>query len=621
MNENNSLLLFSLGPVQSFIAEARRTHDLWAGSKMLVEITRAAIAAIDPDGKHLIFPAHVDAEKQKSIPNVFAMLVPHDQATTLANTARQAAQQKFEEIAGAALQRLRRQSSIVTDGVFDKIWQRQLKGHLECNWVACAVQPPETHGAWYNRAREALDARKRTRDFRPAEEFGQEKAGAKDSLSGQRLALHAANQDAKTFWQEVHERLSNKSILQPHGRERLDAIGLAKRFSKDENDEDFFPSTSSVASLLYLQNAAPNLLRNFKESLDILANHQLIFKLPNLHKALAGVPENWQHDGIYFYEDRLTEEVIARELGKKKEELSQAEKSALRAARHHLRELYREHGRPPTYYAVLLLDGDKMGEHISTCDEEKQHRDLSDCLEKFAKAAYQIVGKDGCVIYAGGDDVMALVPLKKALFIAQALREKYAELFKDWPEKYPPKPGEEPMPFTCSAGIAMAHHLSPLDATLQEAREVEKRAKDSYGRNALSITAMKRSGEPVQVGAKWKIGNEKTPALFLKITELFENEKTGLAEKFPYEAAREAFGLIDIDTKAHKALLRRLLKRHGPKIETVDDWAERLSKTAEGMDKEAKKNFRGRELELHRGPIELANWLLLARFLAQGGNE
>lgn len=606
MNSHNTLILFSLGPVQSFIAEARRTHDLWAGSRMLVEITRAAIAAIDPRGERLLFPAHLDPQRQKNIPNVFAMMVAPDQAAELARAAQAAAQQRFEDIAGAALQRLRQQSGVTLDAVFDKIWQQQLVTHLECNWIACAAQPSETHGAWYNRARLALDARKRTRDFRPVEEFGKEERGMKDSLSGQRTALHTGSQDAKAFWQEIHQHLSNKSILQPHGRERLDAIGLAKRFSKDESEEDFFPSTSSVAALLYLQNADPTLSKNFKESLDALAARQLIFQLPNLHKALVGVPEDWQHDGIYFYEDRLADEVIARELGKGREELSQAEKAALRVARGHLRELYRAHGRPPTYYAVLLLDGDRMGEHLSQCDDEKQHRDLSERLETFAQAVYQIVGKDGCVIYAGGDDVMALVPLKKALPLAQALQEKYAETFMDWPEKHPPKSGEEPMSFTCSAGIAVAHHLSPLDAALQEAREAEKRAKDSYDRNALSITVMKRSGEPVQVGAKWEISSEKTPKLFLEIAELFRNEETGLAEKFPYEAALEAFALSRTDAEAHEALLRRLLKRHAPKYEHAEKLAQRLSAVSKS---------------LPGGPAELANWLLLARFIAQGGSD
>ena len=40
------LLLVTLGPVQDFIAQARRTRDLWYGSHLLSELGRAAARAL-----------------------------------------------------------------------------------------------------------------------------------------------------------------------------------------------------------------------------------------------------------------------------------------------------------------------------------------------------------------------------------------------------------------------------------------------------------------------------------------------------------------------------------------------------------------------------------------------
>ncbi|MCC6552844.1 MAG: hypothetical protein IT372_07450, partial [Polyangiaceae bacterium] len=40
------LLIVTLGPVQEFIAQARRTRDLWFGSHLLSEISRAAAAEL-----------------------------------------------------------------------------------------------------------------------------------------------------------------------------------------------------------------------------------------------------------------------------------------------------------------------------------------------------------------------------------------------------------------------------------------------------------------------------------------------------------------------------------------------------------------------------------------------
>ncbi len=51
------LLLVTLGPVQDFIAQARRTRDLWYGSHLLSELGRAAARALVDGGAQLIFPS------------------------------------------------------------------------------------------------------------------------------------------------------------------------------------------------------------------------------------------------------------------------------------------------------------------------------------------------------------------------------------------------------------------------------------------------------------------------------------------------------------------------------------------------------------------------------------
>jgi len=51
------LFVISIGSVQDFIAAARRTRDLWFGSHLLSEISKAAAKAIADEGGKLIFPA------------------------------------------------------------------------------------------------------------------------------------------------------------------------------------------------------------------------------------------------------------------------------------------------------------------------------------------------------------------------------------------------------------------------------------------------------------------------------------------------------------------------------------------------------------------------------------
>lgn len=59
------LFLFTIGPVQEFIAAARRTRDLWAGSQLLSELSRTiAIALRDETKENLIFPAPDIGDKE-----------------------------------------------------------------------------------------------------------------------------------------------------------------------------------------------------------------------------------------------------------------------------------------------------------------------------------------------------------------------------------------------------------------------------------------------------------------------------------------------------------------------------------------------------------------------------
>ena len=66
------LFLFTIGPVQSFIAQARKTMDLKAGSDMLSKLTLAGIqTARHQFGAKLIFPYLPEGEKPDSMPNKF----------------------------------------------------------------------------------------------------------------------------------------------------------------------------------------------------------------------------------------------------------------------------------------------------------------------------------------------------------------------------------------------------------------------------------------------------------------------------------------------------------------------------------------------------------------------
>lgn len=76
--------------------------------------------------------------------------------------------------------------------------------------------------------------------------------------------------------------------------------------------------------------------------------------------------------------------------------------------------------KPTPYYALLLADGDGMGKAIDNQTSPKEHRQLSQQLAMFAQSAKAIIETThkGSLVYAGGDDVLAFVPLHTVLACA-----------------------------------------------------------------------------------------------------------------------------------------------------------------------------------------------------------
>jgi CRISPR-associated protein Cmr2 len=67
-------LHFTLGPVQGFVARARRTRDLYAGSFLLSYLAGRAMYAVIRAKGEIIFPAVYDGNKQISDPLLKAIM-------------------------------------------------------------------------------------------------------------------------------------------------------------------------------------------------------------------------------------------------------------------------------------------------------------------------------------------------------------------------------------------------------------------------------------------------------------------------------------------------------------------------------------------------------------------
>lgn len=210
------------------------------------------------------------------------------------------------------------------------------------------------------------------------------------------------------------------------------------------------------------------------------------------------------------------------------------------------------------YYSLILMDGDRMGawlaggddyaisylesfhpqvktgfeEHaknqplIKSYGEQKRalspnrHLAISGALNDFSQTVVRHVVEEeymGRLIYSGGDDVFAMASVKDALPMVERLRHAYSGHDPDHEGgvhkgltlqkgfallngKLMRMMGTKA---TASCGVVIAHHQAPLSAVRRELEKAESRAKNEGGRDAFSITIIKRSGGALYLTEKW----------------------------------------------------------------------------------------------------------------------
>lgn len=144
------------------------------------------------------------------------------------------------------------------------------------------------------------------------------------------------------------------------------------------------------------------------------------------------------------------------------------------------------------YYAVYKSDGDSMGALLQDlCTEEEIRSYSRQCLLFCARASKIIRDYGGMPLYAGGDDLLALLPAahngKTVFGLAEELRLCFNEVFRAEQRCYHGKP-------TLSAGISIQYQKSPLYEALERADSLLHQAK-AGAKNALYVELQKHSGK------------------------------------------------------------------------------------------------------------------------------
>jgi len=747
-----AFLIFSIGPVQDFIAAARRTQDLWMGSWILSYLSWKAMESLaeefGPDvivfpslrgqplcdwwlNKTYELPCQLGSADlgRPTLPNRFLALLPAQEASEAGQKAEKAVQAEWECLAQQVYNALTSTSILPADGQTADMWKRQIQGLLEIYWIVLpwpgdeqphrtaqaeagkkvyeqlceplegedwefrrvyetlansGQYPPNWGTVWsllYDLADRAFNARKNLRNFEQAEETGD-----KCTQCGQRAALRSGSLDSRDFWKQVAGNLHNQKRydIKPDGRERLCAACTVKRFvqrevlEKELGLQGGFPSTSEIAAVSFKQRVLEALKEGQQEVRQALEDFLNIVHPRLATVAQRAVPylEN-QKQGLGRAESELAEKLLRID-GEwlhieswTKERLEETgatpNDNNIQKAKEVLRKLYQAVGKKPAkYYALLYMDGDHMGRWLSGTHEglatfgdilhpqvrealqndpnwqpllgmkrlitPAVHAAISQALGHFALRLVPHIVEErypGRLIYAGGDDVLALVPLEDVLAVAWELRAAFSGHIRfvngdlqvclgdsvtgyvEWGDEIFLTMGPKA---TASMGMVFVHHLQPLDLVLEAVRRTEHGAKRLYGRNALAVEVLKRSGETVTVGTKWCY--DKTPdvvELLIELVRRFEEEQ--ISGKWPYGVQAESLALEALPAQAQQAELKRLLKRQtGPKLREGEreaqatELSEKLVNWAQGMAQSGLVGF-----------TEMSRWLLVCSFIARGG--
>ncbi len=654
-----ALLSLSIGPVQPFIAAARKMEDLWAGSHLLARLSweamRVVCERLGPDA--ILFPRlrgvpqvdlwlreqcglphelFKDCEWNKggtdsnplfsaALPNRFVAVVPASQAREIALAVEASVRGWLQKLGDSVVQALLEVAGDPADSatLFAQM-REQLQGFPEVHWAAVpfslirarnadrqtdldvtelsdamrpffsdngepgflasdawqvlckdiawddnttffAPNPGVLYPAVHDLAERALAAAKSLRPFDQSEQ-----KGWRCSLSGEtewlttdrdQLSL-PAGQRSDTLW----TRIAKQKPAWAKKGEHLGALPALKRlwptlFAREVGEAlgkdigRFVVSTHTLALAHQLDQwlergglTAPGTQDQLRKTDSVALPRRLMLrhtKNPALDDArrlpaLLDHADEQDSESGQNHASRLVRQTLAQGRDGKAQDINLE-----------------------TYYALLLMDGDRMGAWLAGESSEGQdyaisyresfhpevqtgfdkhaekqsrikrygqqkralspnrHLAISGALNDFSLTVVRHVVENehlGRLIYAGGDDVFAMLPVADLLPAMQRLRHAYSGTD---PEH---EGGRDPRGLTlhngfaflngklmrmmgskatASCGAVIAHHQAPLAAVRRELAAAEQRAKNEGGRDAFSITIIKRSGGALRLTAKW----------------------------------------------------------------------------------------------------------------------
>lgn len=416
--QNNSLFLLSIGPVQTFISQTRKTQDLFMSSFLLSYLTFVAMEKIIEDygPTNIIYPdlykqplvdwwletrKKIEVTNSQSkyvdlptIPNRFVSFVPQSDKKELQKLGEEIAERvrnEWRQIVFSTLQ------SHNINFLNDERVKRHIEQFPEIYWVALPLKivdrdikiedlagffestekykhiwefaaqngehPPNIgllYQIVYSSLEKSMGARKNLRGFEYAEEYDK-----KCHLCGEREGwIKAGVGDLK-----VGRYIGDSEVLCTicFVKRALGDHYLKEKFKNTSNNpfQNYsFPSTAEIATsdfkLMCLEKAGDDLKAYIETFITVVGEARVreITTMP-LPKIMNKHTDFENLEGEWFFDENLSSQQFKKQLGINLKE------GQINELKEKLRSLINKVGAPNPYYAVIIFDADSMGKWLS----------------------------------------------------------------------------------------------------------------------------------------------------------------------------------------------------------------------------------------------------------------
>lgn len=588
------------------------------------------------------------------------------------------------------------------------VWKEVLsKPHGEEGGLRYAPNPGVLYPALYELLDRTLAAAKSQRSFSPHSE-----KGYRDSLGGEREWLAEKKEDinlspgkrTSTLW----ERVAKKRPSWVKKGEHLDSLGLIKRlwptiftkeissFVKSAKDSETFPPNGGGFTRYVLSTHTMALSGSLEKLLE--GGPEIESQLQKLlgSRPDAGNGSPLPRKLVMMKTDEKRKELIRRVVSRidgLDDDIDGLDDDEIKEKRDRfLRQFEGVLGHSPEdYYALLLCDGDDMGAWLSGgrkdfsmtyreswhpkvleeagkvsgfdryLDSDRamspgRHAAVSTALSNFASLAPRLVEEFhlGKLLYAGGDDLMAMVSLRDLLEVMTDIRGAYsgAEFLIEERSEPESRQGRKDKDITCkngfvleqrgrrkvlrmmmgkkaslSMGVVVAHHQDPLGKVLRALRKAEKKAKAFSGKDAFSISLLKRSGGASHLTLPWRIEGPDSPILALdRLSRVLGSDLSRRATYIASDWIKKLPGVDTMKPADYFDMIRQnLAYQFGRQSEGMrgDDWAATVVGAVEGLFSDAQTGeWSSRAKEEGEDPRKtLTEMLTVAEFLGRKGRR